>query len=419
MRIFSVMNKNRIESPLIVSVLVFIIIFISPDTLLFGTNINEDMVLVSKYASIFITVLLSLFAIMRKPVIDFKTSLIFSLLSINLILACFINGEPVYNYVYRLILIMTAYLFTWLIKRELFLQAFELFMRIIAFSSILMYFIYLVAPDVLTLLPKIINSNEIVYHNAFLSVIHVTSSVRSYGIFREPGVFAIFLLFALYILLFEKVNYKIRHVFIYVIAIILTFSTTGYLLLGMILVVYIIMKKDTDKANKTFIIMASFTALVPLLIFTDLLKSDSRVFDKLNTLTTGSAGARLDSFLMNLRILLDYPLFGAGVYNVSDLFLADSLKDNTNTFLGMSSSYGVLFSAIVLYSYYLFFRQKNSSIVSISMFLLFFLMLLSESLLNNVVFYIITFYGITAFDSIATYNRNLTEIHRINEIRLN
>lgn len=415
----STLRKIKIESAFIVSMLVFIIIFISPDTLLFGTNINEDMVQISKYVSIIIAVILLLFAIIRKPVMDFKTSLIFSILSINLLLACFINGEPVYNYVYRLILIITAYLFTWLIERELFLGAFELFMRIIALSSIVIYIIYLAVPDILNILPKIINSNEIVYHNAVLSVIHATSNIRSYGIFREPGIFAIFLLFALYILLFEKANYKILYVFIYVIAIILTFSTTGYLLLGMMLLVYIIMKRDTNKANKTFLLIASLTALISMLILTDLLYSDSRVFNKLNTLTTGSAGARIDSFFMNFRILLDYPLFGAGAYKVSDLFLEISMKDNTNTFLGMFSSYGVIFSGIVLYSYYLFLKQKNNIIISISIFLLFFLMLSSESLLNNVVFYIIAFYGITAFDSIATYNRNLTEIHRINEIRLN
>ncbi len=416
----STLRKIKIESAFIVSMLVFIIIFISPDTLLFGTNINEDMVQISKYVSIIIAVILLLFAIIRKPVMDFKTSLIFSILSINLLLACFINGEPVYNYVYRLILIITAYLFTWLIERELFLGAFELFMRIIALSSIVIYIIYLAVPDILNILPKIINSNEIVYHNAVLSVIHATSNIRSYGIFREPGIFAIFLLFALYILLFEKANYKIRYIFIYVIAIILTFSTTGYLLLGMMLLVYIIMKRDTNKANKTFLLIASLTALISMLILTDLLYSDSRVFDKLNTLTTGSAGARIDSFFMNFRILLDYPLFGAGAYKVSDLFLENSMKDNTNTFLGMFSSYGVIFSGIVLYSYYLFLKQKNNIIISISIFLLFFLMLSSESLLNNVVFYIIAFYGITAFDSITMHNRNIMdEIHRNNEIRLN
>ncbi len=416
----STLRKIKIESAFIVSMLVFIIIFISPDTLLFGTNINEDMVQISKYVSIIIAVILLLFAIIRKPVMDFKTSLIFSILSINLLLACFINGEPVYNYVYRLILIITAYLFTWLIERELFLGAFELFMRIIALSSIVIYIIYLAVPDILNILPKIINSNEIVYHNAVLSVIHATSNIRSYGIFREPGIFAIFLLFALYILLFEKANYKILYVFIYVIAIILTFSTTGYLLLGMMLLVYIIMKRDTNKANKTFLLIASLTALISMLILTDLLYSDSRVFNKLNTLTTGSAGARIDSFFMNFRILLDYPLFGAGAYKVSDLFLENSMKDNTNTFLGMFSSYGVIFSGIVLYSYYLFLKQKNNIIISISIFLLFFLMLSSESLLNNVVFYIIAFYGITAFDSITVHNRNIMdEIHRNNEIRLN
>lgn len=416
----STLRKIKIESAFIVSMLVFIIIFISPDTLLFGTNINENMVLISKYVSIIIAVILLLFAIIKKPVMDFKTSLIFSILSINLLLACFINGEPVYNYVYRLILIITAYLFTWLIERELFLGAFELFMRIIALSSIVIYIIYMAVPDILNILPKIINSNEIVYHNAVLSVIRATSNIRSYGIFREPGIFAIFLLFALYILLFEKANYKIRYVFIYVIAIILTFSTTGYLLLGMMLLVYIIMKRDTNKVNKTFLLIASLTALISMLILTDLLYSDSRVFDKLNSLTTGSAGARIDSFFMNFRILLDYPLFGAGAYKVSDLFLENSMKHNTNTFLGMFSSYGVIFSGIVLYSYYFFLKQKNNIIISISIFLLFFLMLSSESLLNNVVFYIIAFYGITAFDSITVHNRNIMdEIHRNNEIRLN
>ena len=203
-------------------------------------------------------------------------------------------------------------------------------------------------------------------------------------------IFAVF--FEVFFIKSSKLNY--RKLLIFVLAILTTLSTTGILLLPVILIIYFI--KNSNLKNAFFIFGISMFFVFILNYFPEL---NDKVFSKLTQdgAEYESSLARLSSFLTPLYIIKDNMIFGSGLSNFVTYysyysrsifgieFLAESAA--TNTILNLTAVYGIIYGLIIII---LLFRasklieKKYYIIVFILMLLLFSSQELKFSLFFNV-----------------------------------
>ena len=142
----------------------------------------------------------------------------------------------------------------------------------------------------------------------------LTNYLRSPGPFWEPGAYATFLIIALVFNIIEnKKLFNIKNI-VFVIAIVTTFSSAGYLSLFLLLIVYLLFaeKKYSKKIIYLPIILIGFAYLFLKLDFlSDKLTTryEAEAYSSLNTPTAGRIlGAR-----KSLLTISRHPLFGRGL----------------------------------------------------------------------------------------------------------
>ncbi len=206
---------------------------------------------------------------------------------------------------------------------------------------------------------------------------------RNRGLYWEPGVFQIILNIYLFLVIFEKKEHLKKALFP-ILVIITTFSTTGILIM-FLLISYHIMKNKLRKLNlkKIFISLLIAGPLLMLLFI--------NVENKLKSEVNPSAALRTYDQLMGLQIISENPIIGIGLdptkyvkslktidigpYDISEL---DIDRGSSNGILIIGVSFGLPILFLFLYSLYqqsLFFNKRI-------FFLLIFLELLSEPLIG-------------------------------------
>lgn len=163
------------------------------------------------------------------------------------------------------------------------------------------------------------------------------SLMRNKGIFTEPGICQMLYNSALIILLFfsdkvamTKKQFK-RNMTVLIIAIVTVQSTTGYILLGCILICYIFTNQKRKKNVKGYIFTAIILGSIGLLGDLAIRGSESflniAIFDKIlgnnnQFKIQGSGMARIGSALLSISVMIAHPL-GIGSDNLLELQEAD------------------------------------------------------------------------------------------------
>ena len=181
--------------------------------------------------------------------------------------------------------------------------------------------------------------------------------IRSEGIFWEPGAYSIYLVFAMIFQLFvlEKPNYK--RIALYIFCLIITFSTTGYLSIMVLIIGFLLSNRSSllSKKLKYIFIILALLLIVGLIIFDTTIIYDT-VFSKLTNGTSG-ATTRYSSFFNGMRVAFDHPLFGVASdsqkYMAEYVFSNRSIFNNggtaiTNTVVAQFASYGLVFGSLFL-----------------------------------------------------------------------
>ena len=141
--------------------------------------------------------------------------------------------------------------------------------------------------------------------------------VRNSGPFWEPGIFQIYIIIALYFALFffrnQNGKFPYWHVAVYIITLITTFSTTGYILIGgLLLWKYIIWSIHTTHTKMGLILLAPFVVFSGIAI----ILSSSVVSDKFeesnNSFIIRSYEAAETPF-----VIYDAGVFGKGVQTMA------------------------------------------------------------------------------------------------------
>ena len=278
-------------------------------------------------------------------------------------------------------------------------------MTVLALISLFCFAIVLFKPTVMLSLPKISGSASVDYYNAFVYVFCSSKGFGSFspftrnnGIFWGPGAYQAFLNIALLFLL-ENSNVKNRKdslkLFILIAAILTTFSTTGYIIMFLIIIFRFsdILKIVKVSTLKTIAALFLLTAVV---IFISKSEMSGFMSDKLNT-EFGEEGNFINRIYLNdLAICFEH--FKNALFGISfESYAARGLKSGNSIVQTMVCT-GIPFTLILLAMYSAFCKK-----ISRHKFLCFIILLMifsTESLLWRPLFLCMAWYGVASTEEI-------------------
>lgn len=240
---------------------------------------------------------------------------------------------------------------------------------------------------------------------------------RNQGMFWEPGAFQSFISMALLLELSSLPN--IRRVILFIVTLLTTFSTTGFVTMAFILLWYFF-KSDTKKLGKfKFLILLVIISSLLYYFASDLLFNNSySTFGKLNPLREGSVSndgssvsVRYYALIKPLEVFWNYPILGCGYNNLQDILYSYTYNMNTCSFVNYFAVYGGIFAFIVMIGYVGFARRISYSPLStLLLIVILFFMTSTENYVRNPFFYMIIFYGLCKWKKtsklLATYEKN-------------
>lgn len=383
---------------------IFLLIYTSKDSCFFGVNINNNIKLIG-YA---LTLLTSIYLINKAGFVKtIKTSQPFILvLSILSICTLFLNYDFSIKYFYVILLFISCSAIVNLVSFDSFKSIYLDILVVLSISSIVIHFINIAAPGLLSIFPMHENEGGYPFRFCVLGVASTPEygDFRNWGIFREPGVFVFYLCLGLIFELFsKKINFG--RVVCYIITITTTLSTAGFVIAGCIFIVFLFCSKQaTAKQRFLFflLLVVGFAYLLLSGMANDIIEV---VFGKL-LYENDSTASRAGSVATNLNIWLDnfisvfwghgYTFVEQNFSNFQDMRIGG--ENNTNTALKMLAVYGFFFTCIL---YGLTFKSCMKHFKSVG-FIIFFLIILlqsNEDLIVSFYTYLLAFY---AFDGRVT-----------------
>ncbi len=213
---------------------------------------------------------------------------------------------------------------------------------------------------------------------------------RNNGIFFEPGAYQIFLNFALFLLFFFKVGFTEKKKWIYIgiltTTLITTFSTTGFMIFIVLLVMFFIRSELLGRPQKFILFGLSFLVVILLsaqFYSTLVVKIDAYLnaneYDFGYSAQNRSADAKTD-----LKVFRKH-IFGLGYDDYFKEFgilgrVGDERGYSSNGVTKMLAVYGLPFSLFIFGSYYWAIRRMLTEFLfTAGAFIMFMLFLASES----------------------------------------
>lgn len=379
---------------------VFLLIYCSHDTLLFGTNADNRFILIRKALPFaLIAMLLVLQQVYRIRRTDFYLCALVILLPV---LSCVANREEANNYIYRAAIMICALLLVLAARERDFYRIYNRILYSLSIWSIATYLLMLLAPGIVARFPAVHNTEGVAYY--FLGFSTMNSQlhygmVRNASLFREPGMFCVMLTLAMVIEIAVLKRFRGRYILVFTAAMVTTFSTAGYIILAVLYLYYLFAVKHAKYKGRYLVMI--LLAVAVLATQTDLLSMEGAVFDKFvkGSNSYGSWLARLRSLTESVMITLENPLFGIGRYALYDAVLGKTgvyrAVDNTNTILVGFAAYGILFGLVLTWGLWRFARKNSDTLISaLWLFLILLLALSNEDLGQNILFYYLVFDGI-------------------------
>lgn len=413
-------KKKRTTAYRIHFLLILLFIYISDDTVLFGTNANRAFANF-KYIYIMISAVVFFIIVLGKnhSVIQ-KKCCYYIIALIGLIFSSMlVNADVRLGYFYKVCLLLYAYSLTQLIGLEEFAQHFTRIIYILALCSLIGYAVLYINPALLTIFPRVKNIASAFFYNAgvFISPLRSGELLRNYGIFREPGVYQMFLIMALLFQMYIiRTNSLLRYI-VYIAAIITTMSTTGYIALGVVMFLFIFNQKDLATSKRIILILLVLICVVLLTHYTNIFSlslddARSSVFVKLKNENSASRVARFASITENLRMALEKPFLGVGLTALGDKFptyakLHYGIRTvhNTNTVLIQFAAHGLLYGFLWCIAYWKFARTINKKYCLI-VFITIIILYIGENLTFSGFASLFLMYGITSEGSLSLDERN-------------
>ncbi len=387
---------------------IFLILFISDDTVLFGPNANNIFVSF-KYAFI-IFAFFYFFVKATKQKIGVESLRWLSVMSALILLSAVFSHDFSFGYIYKIVLLCTGLFFTKVVDVHGFMTRYINVMFFISVYAVSFHILGLINHSIIEIFPTVVNSANVHFYNLFISTWpNYSDIIRLFGPFREPGVYQMFVNLALLFCFVVEKELDIKKIFVFVVAIILTYSTTGYIVMAFILVFLVTLNKKKTKFQRRQLYLIEGLVVIGILylaIYTDLLTSEGIIFDKFENTQRSTTVSRIGSIVCNVQIFLQDPIFGVGLNELEKLFPLFCFRTygvesyhNTNILLVQFAAhgflYGLLWSSMILK---FFVNFANSTTGKVCLILACLSFCCGENLSWSIIIYILLFYGINKDD---------------------
>lgn len=229
--------------------------------------------------------------------------------------------------------------------------------RIICVLGLINFVLFLIIPDSFVEVTNESNGysvNTILYlFNYSHHTYHLFT--RNQSVFWEPGVFQLVLNIHLFDILVERKE-KFKKAVLPMALIVTTFSTTGLLIMTLIFAYWLLAIKKVRSLSSLLIGCVFAVALIPVVI--------DNVKEKVDD-SNQSAAMRAFDYYMGIEIIKSYPLFGVGMdpenyYKKTkgvdigkyDISTFDIERNNTNTFIGIATKFGLPVLFLFIFALY-------------------------------------------------------------------
>lgn len=411
------MNMNNLNNkPLNICncIILFAVIYFSKDTLLFGTNADPvfEMILYASMPAIMLWVFFLGYS--RRSVITNSACIAAvaycGLVLLTMLVTDYVGGNP--KYIYECLMVFLAFFVCTVIPAAEFKRHFVNIVSFLALVSLVVFALRYLVPGIVSMFPTVVNTNGYRYANLWLAVIpHDVAYVtfRNYGIFREPGTYQGFLNLALLFYFDDTACHRFWKACVLLAALVVTFSTAGYLICAAIILLSVFQRKIRLRARTVLIAIGGLTAAV-LLIRNGIIEFDTAILKKL-TISNSSTNSRLGSVLVDAYIGMHSPIWGNGFEYVEQNFgiIARDVfslwgMSNTNTVLKIFAVHGIIVMGLFLAGVIGFCRKHVGRREWIGYALILALILSNEDMIFNTCVYIIMMYGYTNRQSVADEN---------------
>lgn len=288
-----------------------------------------------------------------------------------------------------------GYLFTLFVSYQEFKEVFLSIVRFLAIYSLVTFALGFIFPSIIELLPSF-EKNGIPYYNAVFSIVSGSSFVaRNYGIFWEPGAFAIYLNVALYLELFEN-KFDIKRVALLAIAIFTTVSTLGIVCMVILFSAFLTTDKEVSSSRiKGLIVTVGAVGLVILILYGgDYIYHAFNKLDMTGTTINESTAVRINAIIYPGSAFLENPIIGVGYDDY--LFIQKRFCEDmaTCSFINWLCLFGLIGGSIPIIGCFRFFTVNNHGFFTNTALFVFTMILFStENFIQIVFIYIILFFG--------------------------
>lgn len=382
-------------------VMLLLLIMISPQALVFGNNKFHFFITFTNLFSIIAT--FYFFQIKSSKYVSHTNNTIMVVMLLSMCITGLVYFELSLEYIVRLFYGIAAIYYVRKISFKRFIDAYIWVMKFLAIWSIFTVLMGALANEIINKFPIVSTFQGWDYYcTGFAN--YPTFAWRSFrlmGPFREPGVTQIFFNLAITFYLFFNNKIKWITIGVFVLAIVLTFSTTGYFVLA-INFGYYWLKRQKESSTMSTVVILIFSLLIvgSILTYTSYSLEDSMVFSKFYEEDNDSVTSRFGSIVANCELLKLNPILGNGIVTVENLFSKLSYykgitsEHNTNTILVQFATFGIVYGTLFVALIWRFSKIISFSIISrVLVFFMFCLSLSGEDITRCLMLYIILCYG--------------------------
>jgi len=358
-----------------------------------------------------------------KPKINISSFITLGALSALGAVLGFIHGDGVKRIVIDVLSLVIAFAWICFVDFEAFKRA---FLDVFLFTSvygIAAWITYSVFPQAISIFPKMPCGVLDAYDLFFCVIRDIRSGpLRLYSFAWEPGAYQTFLNIAILIAGMQKKHRLINLAILYT-ALVLTFSTTGYIV-GIMNIAILIFAVNIDNKQKIkkYILIASAAGLVFLAVATAtgitqyVFNKVLGMFDGLSSNGVSTSSARVDSLFYPLVAFINNPLLGVGQSGLDEIrsTLPHSVLSCTPT--NYLAIYGIFYSAIIGACWYKFIKLivgKNRFII-IAGLISFIVSIISEHYVTYITMNMFILYGSTLLFNNTKLKKGLTNESSVN-----
>ena len=306
---------------------------------------------------------------------------------------------------------MTGMLFALHFGREIFVRRYVDIMLFLSVYSTVTFAVSLFIPHNCGILPVVLERSNCTYYDIGFSIIcRNTFNTRNYGMFWEPGAFAVFLTVALAFELLRdgKTDRNgLIKVAVLTLAIITTKSTLGIFTAALVCLIYFtekpVEKSEPEAKLRRKVLFAVLMIGIAALAF--LPESFYHgVFSKLfPNAETGelshSLTVRIDAVYYMLKEFIGSFGLGIGVERFVQVQNEYCRGMATATMANWLAAYGIFFGGACIYGFIrLFFEKKRGVIAGIVTVIFCCMLIVTENFMGNPFIYVLVFYGLEKTD---------------------